>query len=198
MGRRSPLAASTRIAFHAKITIERAVNAFLAAYSESSALGTQRMNRYFMNRFRSFSEDRGYVLLDQWGPIDVREFRASLAVAARAFFEFALDNEWIARNPTKLIKEGVVTYVWRRKLLRLWALCGSWPERPTPRCFRHTFPRILLQKANVTIRDVAEFLGNTEEIVRKHYEVWVPEGQARITRVLRRHMTEISMKSGCP
>jgi hypothetical protein len=60
------------------------------------------MNRYFMNRFRSFSEDRGYVLLDQWGPIDVREFRASWCVAAsttirnmtmlKSFFEFALSK----------------------------------------------------------------------------------------------------------
>jgi luciferase family oxidoreductase group 1 len=33
-------------------------------------------------------------------------------------------------------------------------------------------------------RDVAELLGNTEEIVRKHYAAWVPERQARITKLL--------------
>jgi hypothetical protein len=31
---------------------------------------------------------------------------------------------------------------------------------------------------------VAELLGNTEEMVRKHYAAWVPERQARITKVL--------------
>jgi hypothetical protein len=31
---------------------------------------------------------------------------------------------------------------------------------------------------------VAELLGNTEEIVRKHYAAWVPERQARITKLL--------------
>jgi integrase len=300
-----------------KITIERAVKAFLDSHAESSALGTQRMNRYFMNRLRSFSDSRGYVLLDQWGPIDVREFRASWGVAAstttrnmtmlKSFFEFAVGNEWIVRNPAKLIKDArrrkdshkaeripvsedelkrmfeacetkyaspdekgswryrwigqdmadfisisvytglrisdvctfnvdrllpngechirttkngkkvytwipswlqqrirersekhgpfifgthtttdmsVVTDVWRRKLLRLWSLCGPWPEKPSPHRFRHTFARILLQKANVTVRDVAELLGNTEEIVRKHYAAWVPERQARLTKVL--------------
>ena len=79
---------------------------------------------------------------------------------------------------------SVVTDVWRRKLLRLWSLCGPWPEKPSPHRFRHTFARILLQKANVTVRDVAELLGNTEEIVRKHYTAWVPERQARLTKVL--------------
>jgi integrase len=63
-------------------------------------------------------------------------------------------------------------------------LCGPWPERPTPHRCRHTFARILLEKANVTVRDVAELLGNTEEIVWKHYAAWVPERQARLTKVL--------------
>jgi hypothetical protein len=32
---------------------------------------------------------------------------------------------------------------------------------------------------------VAELLGNTEEMVRKTYSAWVPERQARLTRILR-------------
>ena len=297
------------------VTIERAVNAFLASHRESSAFTTQRMYGYLMNRFLAFSAAQGYVLLEQWGPIDVREFRTSWAVAAntarknmtilKSFFEFAVINEWLDRNPARLVKEqrnrsekhskeripftdvelarmfeacetkygrteddyryrwggqdladfiaisvytglrisdvctfhtdrlldtgechirttkngkkvytwiptwlqqrirervrihgplifgthtttdiSVITDVWRRKLLRLWDLCGPWPRRPTPHRFRHTFARILLQKANVTVRDVAELLGNTEEIVRKHYAAWVPERQARLTKVL--------------
>ena len=305
----------------AKVTIERAVNGFQATHAESSAFTTQRMYRYLMNRFVKFSESRGYVLLDQWGPMDVREFRTSWGVAAntatknmtivKSFFEFAVSNEWLDRNPARLVKElrsrtekhskertpfsdeelahmfeacetkygktkddfryrwggqdlsdfiavsvytglrisdvctfhidrllesgechirttkngkkvytwiptwlqkrirervkihgplifgshkttdiCVVTDVWRRKLLRLWNLCGPWPERPSPHRFRHTFARILLEKANVTVRDVAELLGNTEEIVRKHYAAWVPERQARLTKVLQEAFEE--------
>jgi hypothetical protein len=31
---------------------------------------------------------------------------------------------------------------------------------------------------------VAELIGDTEESVRKHYAAWVPERQARVTKVL--------------
>ena len=79
---------------------------------------------------------------------------------------------------------NVITDLWRRKLNRLWKLCGPWKEKPTPHRFRHTFARILLQKPGVTVRDVAELLGDTEEIVLRHYGAWVPERQARLTRVL--------------
>ena len=64
---------------------------------------------------------------------------------------------------------NVITDVWRRKLKKLWALCGPWKDKPTPHRFRHTFARILLQRPGVTVRDVAELLGNTEQMVRKHY-----------------------------
>lgn len=299
-----------------RVTIERAVSAFLAAHRESSAATTIRMYRYMMNRFTKFGDSKGYVLLDQWGPINVREFRASWNVASstatknmtilKSFFEFAIGNEWLDRNPARLVKElrsrtekqakeripfsdeeltrmfkacefkygktegeyryrwtgqdladfisisvytglrisdvstfhidrllesgecrirttktgkkvytwiptwlqerirerakehgplifgthetddiCVITDLWRRKLQRLWKMCGPWTEPPTPHRFRHTFARILLQKANVTVRDVAELLGNTEEIVRKHYAAWVPERQARITKILK-------------
>jgi integrase len=80
---------------------------------------------------------------------------------------------------------NVITDVWRRKLNRLWSLCGPWKEKPTPHRFRHTFARILLQKPGVTVRDVAELLGDTEEMIRKHYGAWVPERQERLTKVLR-------------
>ncbi|MBV9267828.1 MAG: site-specific integrase, partial [Acidobacteriaceae bacterium] len=80
---------------------------------------------------------------------------------------------------------NVITDIWRRKLNRLWALCGPWTEKPTPHRFRHTFARILLQKPGVTERDVAELLGDTEEMVRKHYSAWMPERQARLTKVLK-------------
>ena len=98
-----------------RVTIDRAVKAFLAAHAESSAPATQRMYGYMMGRFTKFCELKGYMLLDQWGPIDVREFRASWQVATntarknmtilKSFFEFAVSNEWIVRNPARLVKE---------------------------------------------------------------------------------------------
>jgi predicted transcriptional regulator len=42
-----------------------------------------------------------------------------------------------------------------------------------------------LQKPGVTVRDVAELLGNTEDMIRKHYRAWVPERQEHLTRILR-------------
>ena len=37
----------------------------------------------------------------------------------------------------------------------------------------------------VTVRDVAELLGDTEDMVRRHYAAWVPERQARLTKLLK-------------
>jgi integrase len=78
----------------------------------------------------------------------------------------------------------VITDLWRRKLNTVWDLCGPWQNTPTPHRFRHTFARILFQKPGVTVRDVAELLGNTEEMVRKRYSAWVPKRQARLTKIL--------------
>lgn len=321
-------------------TIERAVGAFLAEHEESSAFNTRKKYAIIMKKLKAYSAEKGYVMIDQWGPIDVREFRSSWQVSSttaaknmsivKSFFEFALSNEWIARNPARLVKNprgrastdarnedripfsddelkrmfeacetqygkrpirwarkthhhqaesgltanykykwtgqdladfisisvytglrisdvttfridrllpngechirttkngrkvytwipewlqerirvraadfgplifgthttkdiNVITDVWRRKLKKLWDLCGPWPETPSPHRFRHTFARILLQRPNVTVRDVAELLGDTEEMVRKHYAAWVFERQERLTNVLKEAFSE--------
>jgi integrase len=72
---------------------------------------------------------------------------------------------------------------WRKRLARVFKLAGNFDEQPTPHRFRHTFVRILLE-SGVPIADVAELIGDTEEIVREHYAKWVPERQARLTRIL--------------
>jgi integrase len=79
----------------------------------------------------------------------------------------------------------IITEAWRRRLNKIWEMCGEWKIEPTPHRFRHTFARILLQKPGVTVRDVAELLGNTEEMVRKRYSAWIPERQARLTKILK-------------
>jgi integrase len=78
-----------------------------------------------------------------------------------------------------------LTDLWRRKLIRLWKLCGPWKEHPVHHRFRHTFVRIMLQLPDVTVREVAELIGDTEESVRRHYAAWVPERQARVTKILK-------------
>ena len=322
------------------VTMERAVNAFLAECLEYAASNTYKKYSIIVDKLKAYSAGKGYVMINQWGPIDVREFRQSWDVSpiteaknmsiVKTFFEFALCNEWITRNPARLVKNrrvrvgdnprtkerspfsddelkrmfeacetqygkrpivwsrrvhhrpsvpgdnanyrykwtgqdladfisvsvytglrisdvstfhidrllpggechirttkngrkvytwipewlqervrrraeefgplvfgrhatkdmNVITDVWRRKLKRLWGLCGPWPEKPTPHRFRHTFARILLQRAGVTVRDVAELLGDSEQMVRKHYAAWVTERQERLTAVLKDAFSE--------
>jgi integrase len=76
-----------------------------------------------------------------------------------------------------------VTDTWRRKLNKVFALAGNFEETPTPHRFRHTFARILLERG-VPVSDVADLLGDDEETVREHYSRWVPERQARLTKIL--------------
>lgn len=77
-----------------------------------------------------------------------------------------------------------IAELWRVKLGKVFRLAGPFTECPTPHRFRHTFVRILLEKG-VPVADVAELIGDTEEVVRKHYARWVPERQARLTKILR-------------
>jgi integrase len=58
-----------------------------------------------------------------------------------------------------------VADLWRRKLNKLWELCRKWEERPHPHRFRHTFVRILLERG-VSPRDVADLIGDTEQMVQ--------------------------------
>jgi integrase len=77
-----------------------------------------------------------------------------------------------------------VTDTWRRKLNKVFELAGAFEETPTPHRFRHTFARILLQRG-VPVADVADLLGDDEDTVREHYARWVPERQARLTKILK-------------
>lgn len=317
-----------------RITVEQAIAAFMAEIESHAATNTLKKYALLLKKLRKYSESQGYTAVTQWTPSDVREMRNSWQVSpqtagkdmstVKAFFEFCLANEWIDRNPARLIKNqrtrdaaerrfepklpftdeelermyhtcqhlygkqlvnrksdepgkplvtdinryrwkwtgddladfisvsvytglrisdvvtfhvdrlqsdgsirlrttkagthvytwvpqwlqdrirqraetvgplifgehttndlNVITDVWRRKLIKLWSLCGPWKEKPTPHRFRHTFARILLQRTNVTVRDVAELLGNTEQMVLKHYSAWVTSRQERLTNILK-------------
>jgi integrase len=73
---------------------------------------------------------------------------------------------------------------WRQRLAGVFELADVGRERPTPHRFRHTFARILLEKG-VPVVDVADLLGDDEKTVREHYARWVPERQARLTKILK-------------
>lgn len=77
-----------------------------------------------------------------------------------------------------------VTNTWRRRLDRVFKLAEPFDEKPTPHRFRHTFARVLLQRG-VPVADVADLLGDDEATVREHYARWVPERQARLTKILK-------------
>jgi len=77
-----------------------------------------------------------------------------------------------------------VTDMWRRKIGKVFELAGKFEETPTPHRFRHTFARVLLQRG-VPVADVADLLGDDEKTVREHYSRWVPERQARLTKILK-------------
>jgi integrase len=77
-----------------------------------------------------------------------------------------------------------VTNIWRRRIAKAFDVAGPFDQPPTPHRFRHTFARILLQRS-VPVADVADLLGDDEKTVREHYARWVPERQARLTKILK-------------
>jgi integrase len=81
-------------------------------------------------------------------------------------------------------KMRTMAELWRVKLNKVFLLAGAFEQHPTPHRFRYTFVRMLLEKG-VPIADVAELIGDTEEVVRRHYAKWVPERQARLTKILK-------------
>ena len=77
-----------------------------------------------------------------------------------------------------------LTDIWRNKRLSaVFKLAGPFEERPTPHRFRHTFARILLEKG-VPVADVAELIGDTEDVVRRYYAKWIRSRQERLSRIL--------------
>ena len=82
--------------------------------------------------------------------------------------------------------------IWRNKRLKkVFALAGPWDTSPHPHKFRHTFVRILLEKG-VPVPDVAELIGDSEQILRKQYAAWIPGRQDRLSRILQEAFSDRS------
>src|ERR1700678_3668176 len=60
-----------------RVAISMATKAFLDELQETAAFATHKKYRLLMARLNKFSEQRGYVMIDQWEPIDVRKFRST-------------------------------------------------------------------------------------------------------------------------
>ena len=86
-----------------RVTIERAVNLFMAEFEETAATNTQKKYRILLRKLQDFAATKGYVMVDQWTPLDVREMRTVWHVSPqtaaknmstiKAFFEFGLANK---------------------------------------------------------------------------------------------------------
>ena len=93
------------------------------------------------------------------------------------------------KNGTLIFRAGQATDMramserWRENLGKVFKLAGPFTERPFPHRLRHTFVRILLEKG-VPIADVAELIGDTEQVLKKHYAKWMPARQARLSKIL--------------
>jgi predicted transcriptional regulator len=49
---------------------------------------------------------------------------------------------------------------------------------------------VLLERPGITVLDVAELLGDTEQMVRKHYAAWIPGRQEKLTKILQEAFAE--------
>lgn len=95
-------------------SIPDACKLFLDELSETAAFATHKKYRLLMVRLVKFSEERGYVYIDQWEPLDVRQFRSTWPVSPQTgvrrmamlkpFFEYCVSNKWIENNPARAVK----------------------------------------------------------------------------------------------
>jgi integrase len=77
-----------------------------------------------------------------------------------------------------------MTDIWRGRLAKVFDLADIGTEPATPHRFRHTFARILLEKG-VPVAAVADLMGDSEQVIRRHYSRWCGERQAALTKILK-------------
>jgi integrase len=58
--------------------------------------------------------------------------------------------------------------------------------------YSHTLATRLLGEQGATLQEIADILGNTEEVVLKHYAKWCPERQTKIDRLMLSHHQTMS------
>jgi site-specific recombinase XerD len=100
-------------------------------------------------------------------------------------------SKWNARLRKVFVLAGVRLEIaeWDKKSLRSQSPRIRRAEKritsqADPRWFRHTLARDLLENDIVTMTELAEILGNTEAVCRKHYSKWDRRRQAKIDEKL--------------
>jgi integrase len=98
-----------------RVTMDKALASYLADHQHAAA-NTLRRYGYILDKLRAWSTHKGYVLVQQWTPVDVRECRDSWhcgvrssnsqMTVIRSFFTFCLANEWISRSPATMVKNN--------------------------------------------------------------------------------------------
>jgi site-specific recombinase XerD len=93
-----------------RISIADAIRPYLAVREGAGiAPATVRKHRTFTKKLRSFADERGYVMLDQFTSTDINVFYACWDLGVRAkgkvlgtlrgFFRFCMNREWLVKNP---------------------------------------------------------------------------------------------------
>lgn len=90
---------------------------------------------------------------------------------------------------------------WRNRISRLFSIAarlmaeegGKFAFKPHPHRFRHTFAATLLQNG-VSLRVVSQYLGDTEDIVRKHYAKFCLAEQREAADTLAEAMLKMAAK----
>jgi integrase len=77
----------------------------------------------------------------------------------------------------------VACEMWRRRLARLWKVTGPYAQKPVHHRFRHTFVRIMLERG-LSPSLIAEFIGDSEAIVRTYYSQWIPSRRESASRMV--------------
>jgi len=150
------------------ITIEHALEAFIQD-CEARNLNRSTLNKYRLleKKMRAYAHGAGYVLLSGIESSIVRAFRESWKLSPRsasrvlerlrAFFNFCIQNEWITKNPAKLIKAPLVrdkqvqpfSRAEQAKILEIAYRLSASQEPPTPKTLpvhpkTGTFAKLLL------------------------------------------------------
>jgi hypothetical protein len=127
-----------------RISVIRAIAAFTAEFEEHTAPNTQRNYKFVLKQLRGFSDAKGYAAIDQWTPIDVREFRASWGVLPSTAAKNMSVRLKVPLHPVHTNRDAID----ERKRLRVLRQHGR--EHARDNVSRFGFPRVLdSPKANL-------------------------------------------------
>jgi hypothetical protein len=64
---------------HGRTETERATTTFLSELNETAAYATHKKYKLMAGRLKTFAEQRGYAMIDQWEPADIPGVSVKLA-----------------------------------------------------------------------------------------------------------------------